>query len=83
MTESGTPYDEYVDNSTYFLVLPGGLHARRLEMKKKYIKNIIPEEKFRVDVFFSRHRYDIINETLLKELILFLNGQPQSLLTHY
>lgn len=81
MTESGAPYDEYVDNNSYFLVLPGGLRARRLEMRKKYLKEIIPEEKFKVDEFFSKHRYDVINETLLKELILFLNDQPQSLLT--
>lgn len=25
MTESGNPYDEYVDNSIYYVVLPGGL----------------------------------------------------------
>ena len=83
MTESGTPYDEYVDNNSYFLVLPGGLRSRRLEMRKKYLKEIIPEEKFKVEDFFSRHRYDVINETLLKELILFLNDRPQSLLTLY
>jgi len=83
MTESGRPYDEYVDNSSYFLVLPGGLRARRLEMKKKYIKEIIPEEKYKVDEFFSKHRYDLINETLLKNLIDFLNDQPESLLTHH
>ncbi|WP_431211334.1 hypothetical protein ACQ86N_36460 [Puia sp. P3] len=53
MTESGRPYDEYVDNNSYFLVLPGGLRARRLEMKRKYIKEIIPEEKYKVDEFFQ------------------------------
>ena len=83
MTETGTPYDEYVDNNSYFLVLPGGLRSRRLEMRKKYLKEIIPEEKIKVDEFFSKHRYDAINETLLKELILFLDDQPRSLLTLY
>lgn len=83
LTESGTPYDEYVDNNSYFLVMPQGLRARRLEMRKKYLKEIIPEEKARVDVFFSKHRFDLINEVLLKEFILSLNDQPQALLTFY
>ncbi|MBS1604899.1 MAG: hypothetical protein JST42_19700 [Bacteroidetes bacterium] len=83
MTETGVPYDEYVDNSTYYLVLPGGRRARRLEMRKKYIREIIPEEKFRVGEFFSKHRYDVINEALLKELILFVNDQARPLLTVY
>ena len=82
MTESGNPYDEYVDNNSYHLILPGGLRARTLEMNKKYIKAIIPEEKIKVDEFFSQHRYDVINETLLKELIEYLNDSSRSVLTH-
>ncbi|MBS1662198.1 MAG: carboxypeptidase-like regulatory domain-containing protein [Bacteroidetes bacterium] len=82
MTESGNPYDEYVDNNTYYVVLPGGLKARRIEMKKKYIKDILPEDANRVNQYFSKHRYDPIDEALLKDLILFLNDAPVSLLTH-
>ncbi len=82
MTESGNPYDEYIDNNTYYVVLPGGLKARRLEMSKKYIKSILPEETNKVNEFFSRHRYDEINETLLKELISYLNDSPISMLTN-
>ena len=82
MTESGNPYDEYVDNNIYYVVLPGGIKARRLEMNKKYIKSILPEENYRVNEFFSKHRYDEINETLLKDLINYLNDSPVSLLTN-
>lgn len=82
MTESGNPYDEYVDINTYYVVLPGGVKARRLEMNKKYIKNILPEENVKVNEFFSKHRYDDINETLLKGLIIYLNDTPLSLLTY-
>lgn len=82
MTESGNPYDEYVDNNSYYVVLPGGVKARRLEMKKKYIKEILPEESIRVNQFFDKHRYDAIDETLLKQLITYLNESPVSLLTH-
>lgn len=82
MTESGNPYDEYVDNNTYYIVLPGGLKARRIEMKKKYIKDILPEDALRVNQYFSKHRYDPIDESLLKDLVLFLNDAPVSLLTH-
>jgi len=83
MTESGNPYDEYVDYNSYFLVLPGAVRSRRLEMKKKYIKELIPEEKIKVDQFFSIHRYDPIDEILLISLINFLNDTPRSLLTQY
>jgi hypothetical protein len=83
MTESGNPYDEYVDNSIYYVVLPGGLKARRLEMNKKYIKSILPEEGNKVNEFFSKHRYDEISETLLKDLINYLNDSPASLLTNH
>ena len=83
MTETGNPYDEYVDNSIYYVVLPGGLKARRLEMNKKYIKSILPEESSKVNEFFSKHRYDDINETLLKDLINYLNDSPVSLLTNH
>jgi hypothetical protein len=82
MTESGNPYDEYVDNNIYYVILPGGVKARRLEMSKKYIKSILPEENNKVNEFFSKHRYDEINETLLKDLINYLNDAPVSLLTN-
>jgi len=82
MTESGNPYDEYVDNNIYYVILPGGVKARRLEMSKKYIRSILPEENNKVNEFFSKHRYDEINETLLKDLINYLNDAPVSLLTN-
>ncbi len=51
-------------------------------MNKKYIKNILPEENNRVNEFFSKHRYDEINEILLKDLINYLNDSPLSMLTN-
>lgn len=50
-------------------------------MNKKYIKNILPEKNNKVSEFFSKHRYDEINETLLKDLINYLNDASVSLLT--
>jgi len=81
MTESGNPYDEYVDNNTYYVILPEG-KARSLEMSKKNIRSILPEQIERINQYFSQHRYEIVNETLLKDLINYLNESSISLLTH-
>ena len=56
--------------------------ARRLEMNKKYIKNILPVENNKGNEFFSKHRYDEINEILLKDFISHLNDTLLSLLTN-
>lgn len=72
LTESGNNYDEYVDTQTYFWVV-GKNSAGILELKKKSIKEVFAMEKPKVDDFFAHHKYDDIDDALLKRLIDYLN----------
>jgi hypothetical protein len=72
MVESGNNYDEYVDESEYYLVMPGGA-AKKVELKKKSIREALAEAKQKTDDFFSVHRSDDINENFLIGLVGSLN----------
>jgi hypothetical protein len=73
MTESGNPYDEYVNEYEYYLVLPGGKDFRKLVLKKKAIKETLNMETAKVNNYLSQHADDEINEDFLIGLTLFIN----------
>ena len=73
MAESGNPYDEYKDNIEYYVVLPDGKEYKKVELKKKSIRDALPAATARVDAWLSSHKYDDINETFLKGLITTIN----------
>jgi hypothetical protein len=73
MTESGNPYDEYVNEYQYYLVLPGGKDFKKLVLKKKAIKETLNMEAAKVNSYFSQHGDDEINEDFLIGLTLFIN----------
>jgi hypothetical protein len=73
MIESGNNYDEYVDESEYYLVMPGGKDVKKVELKKKSIREALAEVRQKTDDFFGFHRGDDINENFLIGLVSSLN----------
>jgi hypothetical protein len=72
LVETGNNYDEYVDKQTYFWV-EGSNNAGVFELKKKSIKEAFAGEKAKVDAYFAQHKFDDIDDTFVKNLIIYLN----------
>jgi hypothetical protein len=73
MVESGSNYDEYVDASEYYLVRPGGKEVKKVELKKKSIREATAEARQKTDDYFAAHRSDDINEDFLMGLVSSFN----------
>jgi hypothetical protein len=73
IAESGNKYDEYVDEWTYYIILPGQKDFRKIDFKKKTILQALTTEEVKVDAYFSAHKNQMIDEELLKNLILYLD----------
>jgi hypothetical protein len=70
---SGKKYDEFVDEFEYYIIFPGGNQFKKVDLKKKSIREALSSEEVKVKQYFSKSESGVINETFLKELILFLN----------
>jgi len=73
LTESGHNYDEYVDQNTYYIVSAGWDKYRTVDLKKKSIKDVLADEKDKVNTYLSQHKDDFINESFLVGLVNSLN----------
>jgi len=73
LTESGNNYDEYLETSEYYIVLPGGKDYKKIDLKKKAVKDALTADASKVNDYFSSHKYDDVNETFLKGLVVSLN----------
>ena len=71
LTESGNPYDEYVDAPTYFIGYKG--EFRPVSLKFSSMKKSLPEESKKVKQFYADHLNDEVDEVYLKNLVIFLN----------
>lgn len=71
--ESGHNYDEYTEESIYFIVMPGGISSKPISLKPKTIKEVLKDEKNKVDQYFDQHKADEKDEAFLSGLIAFLN----------
>ncbi len=71
LTESGNPYDEYVDEPTYFINYKGNF--RPVLLKFRSIKSCLKEESKKVKDFYADHINDEIDENYLKEIVVYLN----------
>lgn len=71
--ESGKKYDEFVDEFEYYIIFPGGKEFKKVELKKKSIRETLANEEAKVKQYFSKSESGVINESFLKALILFLN----------
>ena len=73
LIESGKKYDEFVDEFEYYIIFPGGNQFKKVELKKKSIREALSNEEVKVKQYFSKSESGVINELFLKGLILFLN----------
>ena len=73
LTETGNNYDEYADEYTYYIIFPGGKQFSKVELKKKSIKAVLSKEENKVDVFFSKHSDEKLNEQFLVALLASLH----------
>ena len=73
ISESGNKFDEYKDEVTYYIVLPGGKEFKKVELKKKSIKQTLNADAAKVNDYFSAHEQDAVNEDFLVNLVKNLN----------
>lgn len=74
LVETGNNFDEFVDNDEYYIALPGGKEFKKVELRKKSIRETLSSVKPKVDGFFNSHRGDDLNESLLAALVRSLNS---------
>jgi hypothetical protein len=73
LTESGNPYDEYVDNQVYYWINQKDSTAGILELKRKSIKEAFAGEKEKTESYLSKHKFDDIDDFFIRNLINYLN----------
>jgi len=71
LTETGNKYDEYVDESKYFLLNNNSNSARQFELKKHSITEIFGQDK--AAPYFATHKNDKIDEQFLAGLAASVN----------
>ena len=71
LSESGNPYDEYVDAPTYFICYKG--EFRQVSLKFKSIKTALKEESKKVNDFYADHQNDEVDENFLINLVMYIN----------
>jgi hypothetical protein len=69
----GKDYDEYQDIETYYMVDERKEEWFILELTKKSIKKVFSSQNSAVDKYFKDHRYDLITESVLANLVEELN----------
>lgn len=73
MVSSGNPYDEYVDENSYFVLNIQSSKIQKFGLKKKSVKEAFASEGEKTDKFFSENNSEAINDTFLKSLGDYLN----------
>jgi hypothetical protein len=71
LTESGNPYDEYVDAPAYYICYKG--EFRPVLLKFKSIKSDLKEESKKVNDFYADHLNDEVDENYLKGMVIYIN----------
>jgi hypothetical protein len=74
IVESGNNYDEYADDNTYYITDGKGKKPLEIDLKKKSLKNALPEEKDKIDKYFAAHQEDPVDDNFLKGLVDALNN---------
>jgi hypothetical protein len=73
LVETGKNYDEYVDNTQYYIGFKSSGGFRKVELTKKSLRKALgPNPK--MDVFFNQHKEDLIDDNYLRGLVDFLNA---------
>lgn len=71
--QTGNQYDEYKDESQYYIIEPGATSAKVVSLKPKGIKAALEMQKEKTDAYFKQHKEDVIDERFLSGLINSLN----------
>jgi len=71
IVSSGNMYDEFKDETTYYIVPANGT-AKEVLLKRKSINAALPSEKEKIELFFKNYEGEW-DEKLLTELVNFLN----------
>ena len=71
LTETGNPYDEYVDTHNYYIVYRG--EVRPVELKFGSIKKALKENVSRAKDYYANHMMDEIDEAYLKSIVEYVN----------
>ncbi len=71
LSESGNPYDEYVDAPAYFISYKG--EFRPVTLKFKSIKTALKEEPKKVNDYYDQHQNDEVDEDFLVNLVIYIN----------
>jgi hypothetical protein len=72
IVSSGNMYDEYKDESTYYVVTSAG-SSHEISLKSKSIKAFFAPDKDKVDAFFKNHANMPVDENFLVLLVGSLN----------
>lgn len=73
LMQSGKKYDEYIDNFEYYLAFNNSNTFVKVELKEKAIKKVLVNNEQKVRTFFEMHRLNKLTESMLAELIVYLN----------
>ncbi len=71
LTESGNPYDEYIDLPVYVIIYKGDM--RTVSLKFGSIKANLKEESKKVKDYYADHLNDEVDENYLKNLVEYIN----------
>jgi len=71
LTETGNPYDEYVDSHKYYIVYKG--EVRPVELKFSSIKKALKENASMAKDYYANHVMDEIDETYLSNIVEYVN----------
>jgi len=73
LVERGNPDDQYLDENGYYVMTSDGKNCSRVELKKKILLETLNTESVKVKAYFSKHKYEDVDEDFLKGLVVFLN----------
>lgn len=71
---TGNRFDRYTDSYEYYLIYPGNLSFRKLNLTVRTIKKSLPAESSRLDKFFSQKSGPVEEHTFVL-LLQFLNDK--------
>jgi hypothetical protein len=72
LTESGNPYDEFVDEPTYIICDNG--EYKPVQLKFRSIKSNLKAESKKVNDFYADHLNDEVDENYLKSMVIYINN---------
>jgi hypothetical protein len=73
LTPSGNNYDEYQDQTAYFLLEQKEQTYKRFELKRKSVQEAFRVSKAKTDEFLTMHRKEKLDDEFLKQLINYIN----------